>query len=403
MKKLIPYLLIMAITAALGFLLLGDRGDRIKRLDERLTFKKSDKIPYGTFVSWKLLPEMFPQAVVYPERSGPGYWDSLVESESSQALIIVVPEFQADEYEMQSLIDFASSGNDVLISCRRSSIDIQNMLKLRTSFSFTPFEESDTLELKLKNPPFREPLVYNYPGKKFDNYLVRHNETISRVLGTSFDNEPNLVHLKTGKGNLYFHLAPLAFSNYFLLYGNNIGYYEKLLSLISHDVKRVAWDEYFLGVMYRQPKKSRNSWLGIMLKYPALKWGLLTALFTMLLFVLLEMRRRQRQIPVYEKQQNDWLDFVKTIGRLYHDRGDHLNLCRKMSSYFLEHVRTNYKMTTGRLDEAFIRNLQIKSGYNEAGINHIVQFILFTETASAVSEKQLIFFYKQLELFYKHT
>ena len=76
-----------------------------------------------------------------------------------------------------------------------------------------------------------------------------------------------------------------------------------------------------------------------------MKWAaLLTAIFALLLYVVLEMRRKQRTIPVMTKPKNDSLEFVKTIGRLYHDKGDHKNLCRKMSAYFLEHVRNRYKL-----------------------------------------------------------
>jgi hypothetical protein len=54
----------------------------------------------------------------------------------------------------------------------------------------------------------------------------------------------------------------------------------------------------------------------------------------LLLYVLLNMRRKQRYIPIVKKPSNDSLDFVKTIGRLYFDKADHKNLCRKMASFF---------------------------------------------------------------------
>ena len=68
------------------------------------------------------------------------------------------------------------------------------------------------------------------------------------------------------------------------------------------------------------------------------------------------MRRKQRYIPVVAKPKNDSLDFVKTIGRLYYDKGDHKNLSRKMGAFFLEHVRSRYKLPTGTLNEEFINN-----------------------------------------------
>ena len=137
------------------------------------------------------------------------------------------------------------------------------------------------------------------------------------------------------------------------------------------------------------------------MRYPGLKAALLTAIFTLLLFVLLGMRRRQRYIPVMTKPKNDSLDFVKTIGRLYYDRGDHKNLCRKMAAYFLEHVRNRYKLPTGTLDENFISQLRFKSGADEPEIRGIVSFIKYIDDAPAINNNDLTDFHKQLESFYK--
>ncbi len=134
--------------------------------------------------------------------------------------------------------------------------------------------------------------------------------------------------------------------------------------------------------------------------FPGLKWGLLTAIFTLLLYVLLEMRRKQRFIPVITRPRNDSLDFVKTIGRLYYDKGDHKNLCKKMSAYFLEHVRNRYKLPTSELNNDFIKNLQFKTGLNEADIQGIVFFMRDLEKTNVVNDRQLAWFHKQLESFY---
>ena len=128
---------------------------------------------------------------------------------------------------------------------------------------------------------------------------------------------------------------------------------------------------------------------------------MLTAIFTLLLYVVMEMRRKQRYIPVVTKPRNDSLDFVKTIGRLYYDKGDHKNLCRKMAAYFLEHVRNRYKLATGNLGDDFVKNLQFKTGYEESEIRGIVSYIKWLDESQAVSQNQLTDFHKQLESFYK--
>ena len=117
----------------------------------------------------------------------------------------------------------------------------------------------------------------------------------------------------------------------------------------------------------------------------------------------MESRRKQRLIPVIPKVQNDSLEFVKTIGRLYHEKGDHKNLAHKMALYFLDHVRNQFYIRTQTLDDEFVKTLHQKSGYPEKEIKDLTEFIIFIETSPAISENQLANFHKQLEKFYKNT
>ena len=73
-----------------------------------------------------------------------------------------------------------------------------------------------------------------------------------------------------------------------------------------------------------------------------------------------------------------------------------------MGLYFLDHVRTVYKLPTGKLDDEFVKNLHFKSGYNESHLKKIVSFISFVNEAPGVTDVQLAEFHKDLEDFYKH-
>lgn len=397
------------LAAALLLIFTGDR-ERSRELDERLSFRKKDKIPYGTYVAYESLKSFFPQASVSTNRNSPGNWDSLSNYDNGQALVVVSPIFFADEFEMKKIIRFAENGNDVFISAAFVSEEVKSILNCGISFMdiYSIFSgqggEEDTLEVTLANPPFKRSYNYMYPGKKLDCHFFKLDSSITTVLGNSAEGNANFIHLKAGDGNLYFHLAPMAFTNYFLLRGRNMGYYEDMLSVISPQTKTIVWDEYFITKKHTYDNKPEGKgWLSALFSYPSFKWALLTALFTLLLFVLLEMRRRQRYIPAVARPRNDSLDFVKTIGRLYYDKGDHKNLCRKMSAYFLEHVRNRYKLATGEMSEDFIKNLQFKTGIDEHELRSIVFFIKELDTAPAISEHQLAYFHKQLESFYSKT
>ncbi len=410
MKRFLPYLFVFLLLGAIVILIVTGKKNTNKRFDDRITFRKQDKIPYGTYAAFSNLRYLFPEADIFTNKAEPGYWDSLSVYDSGQALIIITPYFLADDYEMKKLMTFVESGNDIFISARNISEDVENALNCKTSvfgadefFNQNEKGSEDSLVMTLFAPPYSQHSRYSYPGINFNAWAYEIDTTITEKLGGDDLNRGNFIHLKAGRGNLYLHLAPMTFSNYFLLHRNNMQYYEKVFSVISPHVKKIAWDEYYLKKTSSSGNENESSggWLRILLRYPAFKAAFLTALFVLLIFVLMEMRRKQRIIPLIPKTRNDSLEFVKTIGRLYHDKGDHKNLCRKMASYFQEHIRTKYKIMTSQMDDLFIENLFLKSGYPQAEINKIASFIKNLEDRNNINDQQLITFYKKFPIVYE--
>ena len=370
-----------------------------------MTLRRQDKIPYGTYIAYKNLHYLFPEASVYVSRDMPGYWDSVSIGDSRQAFISISDYFNADEFEMEKLISFAENGNDVFISASEISDDAEKMIleaknnyDIQNYFGPNRFYD-DSLHIRLTVP---HEVKYIYPGRNFSSTFRKLNKLTTEVLGRDSVGNPNFIRLLAGKGNFYLQLAPLAFSNYFLLHKNNIGYYETALSFIPAGIKKIVWDEYYLRKRSEKtPKQEKKSWVTVLMSYPAFRAGLLTGILLLLLYVLFEMRRKQRVIPVIAKPRNDSLDFVRTIGRLYYEKADHKNLCRKMTAHFLEYVRSKYKLATGILDETFIRNLQYKSGVEMQELREILSFIRQVEEAALINAAELKGFHKQLEAFYK--
>lgn len=414
MKKYAPYIIALLLTGGVIALFLTGENKKKRKLDERITLRRHDKIPYGTYVAYKGLAHLFPKAIITTTRDEPGYWDSISATGTKQALVIIAGKFNADEAEMKHLVHFIEKGNDVFISASSLSHSAGDMMncKLNNSYSSIYDEKSparpDSLKLSLLDPPFGGSTQFVYPGKKLDAYFETTEELSTEVLGTDANGQPDFIRLRAGKGNMYVHLAPLAFSNYFILHKNNIAYFEKALSVLDSQTTRIAWDEYYVNKKFLDDGEGRKKgWFSVLMSaengngqrsFRAAFWVLL---LLMLAYVLIEMRRRQRFIPLVAKPRNDSMDFVRTIGRLYFDKGDHKNLSRKMSAYFLEHVRTKYKLLTGSLDEEFTRKLQHKSGVAEHEIRGIISFIKYLDDAPGINHRQLADFHRQLEDFYK--
>ncbi len=416
MKKRALYIIAGLVLVGIVLLIVTDSGsgsNKKRKIDNRVTLTRSDKLPYGTFVAYEHLHDLFPDATVTTDRSEPGYWDSLSNADGNQALIIIVEHFGADDDEIKRLIRFAENGNDVFISASSVSYAVERLLHCTTNApNEAPFNrydrlgrlgyENDSLSVRLSADYFDSTRLYVFPGFNFSHVFNAVDETTTRVLGYNKSGDPNFIQLRSGSGNFYLHLAPIAFTNYFLLHKKNFSYYEQAFSVIKPETRTIVWDEYFkYKRMTSEAPVKKKGLLGVLMQYPALKWALFTAAITLLLYALLEMRRRQRLIPLIKRPQNDSLDFVKTVGRLYFDKGDHFNLCRKMGAYFLEYVRNKYKLSTASLDETFIKNLIFKSGAPEHEVRGIVSFILYLNNPVQVSPAQVTEFHQQLESFYK--
>jgi len=401
MRKYLPYIAGALVLVVLVLLVTLAPIRLTKSFDERVTLRQKDKIPYGTYVAYQLLPQLFPQAEISTSPLSPSGWAGDSVLPTNQVVFLMSRYFDPTNEELGYINRFVKNGNHVFIITNSFAYDaaehfgVSGMEYLMARFS------EDSLQVKLKNPPFTTEKSYIYPGKKFDGFFTEVEPANAFILGNDEDGHPNFIQLQAGSGKLYLHLAPLAFSNYFLLHKQNAAYLENVISLLPADANKVIWNEYYLLQRQKTADKEPNI-LKVLWQYPSFKWALITALITLLLYTLSEMRRRQRLIPVIKKPVNDSLDFVRTLGRLYYDKSEHQNLARKMATYFLEDVRTRFHISTQKLEAEFVEELHYKSGHPVQDLQEIALFIQRLDD-SVISEQELAHFYQQLETFYQNT
>lgn len=417
MKKYLPYLLLGLLAVLLLILVLkpsNRSGDRA--IDFRSSFKKRDKIPYGTYIAWENLRTIFPHARITTESGAPGLWTSLSETGRHQLLIIIAPQFKPDDSEMETLMNFVRSGNDVFISTMSTSFYLEKAIKCDVFYAVnadmfsTLVSDPDSMTLSLTVPVGEKPRSFTYPGHAMDLWFHSYDSAKSVALGTNKRGKTDFIGMKSGEGHLYLHLAPMAFTNYFLLHKQNMAYYDQVFSMMAPAAKTVVWDEYFL--YHREddsPPPQNPGWLATLMSmenkdgkrpFRAAFWVLMSLLA---IYALSEMRRKQRAIPPYKKPANASLDFVKTIGRLYFEKGDHGNLSRKMTAYFLEHVRSRYKISTQTLNDHFVSELSFKSGIEEKLIQDIVHSIHQLHGQVNVSAQAMAYHHDLLEKFYHQS
>jgi hypothetical protein len=405
MKKSLPYIVIIILIVLLGALVSGEFKKPQKRLDQRITLRSKDKIPYGFSAARAFLPKLFIHTTVSYDVSKPGMWKNIDEEATGQAVVLVANYFDADEAELGRMLKFVQKGNYLFIIAKAYSFETSQLFHFRDDpvyYEFSNNEISDTLLVELNKKIFLTDSSFTYPGKKFESVFTTLDTTHTIILGTGDEGLPNFIQVNRGEGSIFLHSAPLCFSNYFILHKKNLSYFENAFSVLPQNIIAITWNEYYLQKK-RDKGDQEPNWLGIMLKFPSFKWGFYTAIILLGLFLLLGMRRKQRMIPAYVKPKNESLDFVRTIGMLYYDQKDHKNLAEKMAIYFMDHVRRVYKLhTEDPYDPHFVQTLHYKSGYPLQELQDILVFIKNIKSAT-VTEARLSVFYRQLELFYQNT
>lgn len=406
MNKILPFVIVGVVIILTLLFIPTKRG---KQFDSRFTLNPKDKIPYGTNVSYSLLSKLFPSAKVTVNRNEPGAWKNLNVDSGKQVLIIVAFDFDPTEEEMDNILSFAQKGNYVFISALMYNSMATDVFKVRQAYNsgydlkskINDIIRPDSFRVTLDTGAFHTPVAYTCPGSSFDNSFLDYDSTITYPLGYSDNGNPNLLAMNSIKGTIFLHSAPLTLTNFFLLYNNNHKYLEQLTAMVPVNPTHVVWDEYYL-FSADMPKKESGSKgiLSVILNYANFQWAFWLTLAVLAIYMLTESSRKQRQIPEYSKPKNEHMEFISTVGKLYFEKGDHLNLALKMSQFFLEHVRTKYKLNTSHINDDFAKALSIKTGVPQEEANVITGYIQQTQIG-AITVDDLKHFYNHLENFYK--
>lgn len=383
----------------------------------KVTLKKEDKKPYGTYLAYQSLKYFFPRAKIADLSSGFRYSNitrKMAVGKKKSLLVAVGLNFYLSEQELQTLMDFAAAGNEVLIFTRL----LDDKLERATGYTMKDngYEEArltkenngsvslnaltlinriDTFgyqghSLLASFVQIDDSSSNNNAGEERSEAFFKISDTLGLVKGS-----PDFIRFKVGRGHISLHAAPLVLTNYFLLQKNNKDYLQSLWNTLPSDIGAIYWHDYY-------KRSAEASDLGVLLKYPATRWAFIIALFALLIYILFESKRRQRVIPEIKPLENSSASFVETVGRLYYHKADHTNLAEKMIQHFFEWVRTHYFISTNKLDQRFAEQLVVKSGLPVPVVTSLMESIREIHIErKQIDEKELYHLYHTIDLFYK--
>lgn len=370
---------------------------RPKPLDWTSSYSNKDDIPFGAEVIYKLLPDLIGNRKVTSLRVPPYNHlntDSLLPARSSY--VFINNEFLVDNNDQKALLDYVKKGNTVFISAYDFPDSMMNVLGVKAILD-EPSKNDTAKYVNFVNPRLREKKGLLFPKDDGRNYFKIINFKKNILLASNEDDEPVFVQSDYGKGRIFLHNLPLAFTNYFVVDTITNKHAFKALSYLPE--QPVFWDEYQKQGRFGDEEGSVFRYI---VSQPGLKNAYYLGLVLLLLFAIFYGKRRQRVIPIVNPPKNVSLEFVTTIGNMYYRKGDHANIAGKLIHHFWIYVRERFGITSSQLKETdLFLLLAQKSGFSESEMRFLQEEI--SDLRGKWTEDRLKDLNGNLEDFYERT
>lgn len=359
----------------------------------RRTYLPQDKIPFGTYILRQHIADLFPSATQKFSRKTIA--NTLKENISENAnYLLVAGTVKTSKDDVAQMLKYMKAGNHIFVAAFQINGALADTLKLRIGSDFD-FQNKTKYPINFTSPHLKRSLGYYFERGIAAQYFTKLDSSRAIVLGQKYEQNANFVKYKFGKGALFLCPNPALFTNYSLLNPNGSDYASSALSYLPQsDI--LIWDDY-----YTSPPLNSQSILRVLFQYDELRWAYYIALLGLVVFVLYDMKRRQRIIPVVEPLKNSSVEFAKVVGRVYYQQRNNSDIVEKKINYFLAYIRSKYRLKTAVLDQEFVDTLAKISGINIELIRQLMGYINGFNKEGKVSDQYLIEMNKLMEQFYK--
>ncbi|WP_190808304.1 DUF4350 domain-containing protein [Flagellimonas sp. S3867] len=376
---------------------------RPKPINWRPSYTAVDKIPFGCYVLYSELSEMFGNSEITTVEES--VYDALVKNDFSiSSNYIFINEYiNLDEQETNQILDYVATGNTVFMAATGFGWQLTDTLNIAIESEYGVKEGSSVLSLTNKKIGKER---FELTRGNFNSHFTSVDSTNTTILGHityTIDNfvddkpaqkvtKPNFIKTKFGDGYFILNTTPVSYSNFYMLKGNQ-DYVSYTFSYLE-DKDLLYWDNY-----KKAGRVVINSPMRFVLNQKALKWVYYLTMVGLLIFVLFKAKREQRIIPVIEPLKNSSVEFAQAVGSLYHQNKDFTDLIHKKLNYFLAHIRNRYHVDTSQLNEKTIQMLATKAGKGIKETKELMEYIVHLKNKKSHTEGESIELTKKINAF----
>lgn len=370
-----------------------------KKVNWEPNFSKDSKDPYGSFIVYDRLHDLFTDSVYV---NGASTYDLLksnfIKDSKNSSLLYINNDFSFNKLTAEKLDQFISDGNAVFIAGSNFGYEFNNHFKVFTTYDLGYGSDKQRIECKFLQTNRK---YYDFTRTSISSYFNLDDSPGVEVLAVDGKDHAVFVRKRIGKGFLYMATFPHVFTNYHVLNNRNYQLIEDCLSFLP--TNSIVWDEYYKVERQRKLQETQSSILSEIKKYDSLKWALGMLGFMLLLAYAFMIKRNQRIIPVIEPPKNETGHFVKIVGRLYYSNNDNKDLALKKITYFFDYLHLHLNVKTHVLDTDFIEQVSAKAAVDRKLVQHIVYKINQIRNNKAVENHLLIELDDVLYQFYHQT
>jgi len=349
----------------------------------------ADKIPFGTFVLRERLTDVFPGAKV--TNTNQSVYNFFRRQIKPGNYIIIAKSVTITKADFEQMVKYIRAGNNVFISTFTWDGAFANKLRLETGVE----DDNKAASIKFNSKSLKNSSSYKFDKDISTQYFSSIDTARATIISSNKNGKANYVRYRFGKGSLLLCANPELFTNYSLLKPQGADYAAKALSFLpAHS--NIYWDQY-----QNKDIAIDRSPLRVFFTSPSLQWAFYISFLGLALFVLFEVKRRQRVIPIIAPLKNSTVDFVEVVGKVYYERRDNANIAHKKILYLLSFLREQYQLKTTQLDKEFAESLVWKTGADTAFVQDLVDYINYIGQQNKVNDKELIELNRLIEKFYQ--
>ena len=323
----------------------------------------------------------------------------LSDEESRKGYFIIDSYIGFEQNRIQQISNFVARGNDAIIIASDFGYYLDSLVRpYLNSYAFT----DSIIHLSHTYSEKKYELVYYYmqfdsaTTTTFNGFDSLNVDSFAlQILSYANDTIPVFVKIPYDKGSLYLHSLPDAFSNIGIKQNGMSDYAISTLPLLNIDTLYLDHSKYNVFSSYNQ------SPLQFILSQPGLKWAYYTIIFSLIGFVISRAKRKQRVIPILEKNENTSLDYIYTLSELYRSQNQHYKLAQHLQTGFYQWVRKKYYIRPEQSD--FVTKLANKSKVPKEEIESLINRLESAIDNQRFGVDRLTALYKDLDLFYKNS